>query len=611
MVEFVVLLIFVDCIESVRHPAVNRLPVLPHWHQPGDFLIGGIVSHVLYHYHSVPFTAPPSWDKVESSDKIPKLYQHMLALAFAVEEINENHKLLPNETLGFHICDNYDISELTYYSTLELLFKSQQFVPNYRCDTQKNLIAVIGGLKSESSFQIANLLEHFKIPQFTYGSFALEDRDTKKFSFYRMVPNEDHYYLGIVRLLLHFGWTWVGLLAADDSSGEHFLQTVEPLLAQRGICLAFTERIRQKIQWDNHDDFASQVPYLDNYFIDKKINAFLFYGDPKTILILNAYLFLGPFASLHIFKKVWILTAQIDFVLTGIQRFWDFRFFHGSISFTIHSREPPGFWTFLQGLKPFQEEKNDFLNYFWEQAFDCTAAKGNNSVENDDACTGEEKLERLPAPVFEMHLTSHSYSIYNAVHAIAHALHAMRFSRTRVRAWRRGKGTRFRDLPPWQLHLFLRGTTFNNSAGEKVSFNIHREVEGGSDITNLVTFPNKSFSRVQVGRWDPKAPEGKKLTLQEDPMVWQTGFDQPGKVTCLLRQSAFGIIFTLAVSCVLAKTITVVVAFMATKPGSSMRKWWYQPGDFIIGGIVSHVFFHYHTITFTTPPSWDNVESSE
>ncbi|XP_041509345.1 vomeronasal type-2 receptor 116-like [Microtus oregoni] len=56
----------------------------------------------------------------------------------------------------------------------------------------------------------------------------------------------------------------------------------------------------------------------------------------------------------------------------------------------------------------------------------------------------------------------------------------------------------------------------------------------------------------------------------------------PNSATCVLQQITFGVVFTVAVSTVLAKTVTVLLAFKVTVPGTRMRY-------FLISGVPNYV----------------------
>ncbi|XP_053216264.1 vomeronasal type-2 receptor 26-like [Podarcis raffonei] len=695
---------------------------IPHeWYEPGDLLIGGLVSHIHYISRPVLFKQHPSQVLIEIPLVLTKFYQHILALVFAVDKINDNPKILPNVTLGFHIYDSYSDSRMTYRTILDLLFKSHQSVPNYKCGIHQNVIGIIGGLASVTSSRMADILGLFKIPQdskqFSYGSFQPAVNDPINVpSFYRLVPNEGLQYQGIVQLLLHFNWKWIGLIAKDDEDGENFLHIMEPILSRNGICSAFTERAPERLRIDKIDELIKDTHSILPILSVGNISAVVIYGETASVMWLANIigitrvmkgLFL-QYKKLFSETKVWITTAQIDFTVHHFQKLIeiDIQIFEGAISVSIHSRQLQEFQEFVRNIYPSWSEEDGFIKTFWKQAFSCSFS---NSTFISNRCTGEERLESLPAPLFEMSMTGHSYSVYNAVYVVAHALHILKSARSNHRTMEAMDRLSPLNVEPWQLHSVLQRISFNNSAGDEITFNEHGELVAGFDITNLVTFPNNSYVKINVGRLEPRAPPNKKFIFNEEGIKWHRGLTQvpplslcndichpgygkkkkegkkfccydcvrcaegmisnemeqetcvscqedhypnrgqnqcipkipnflafdetlaiistisalllslvtvmvlvifikhrdttivkannrsltyilltslllcflcsllflgkPTEATCLLRQTAFGIIFSVSLSSILAKTISVVLAFMATKPGSRMRNW--------------------------------------
>nr|XP_034992581.1 vomeronasal type-2 receptor 26-like [Zootoca vivipara] len=610
-------------------------PPLHQYHQNGDFIIGGIASHSIIISNSITFTQEPPPALPEELNVVPKHYQNILALQFAVKEIDENPQILPNVTLGFHIYDSYFNAKWTCHATMLLTSTLETFVPNYICHIKQNLLAIIGGLDSQTSLQVATILDIYKVPQLIYGSAPLMNDKTPGLSFYQMSPKEDLQYQGILYFLLHFRWTWIGILTSNDEYGDRFIQTVVPLFSQSGICFAFTERTQKYTFVTEINALFNKGAEIHDNIINSKANAVVVYGESYAVPFFRWLPYLSEREQMPSKPKgkVWIMTAQMELTSFVYQRTWDTEILHGALSFTAHSRDLPGFHQFIENKNPSSAKGDGFITDFWQQAFGCVFTNQISGNVEGDICTGEERLENLPGPFFEMSMTSHSYNIYNAVYVVAQALHAMSTSQVKYRPMAGCRELKRQNQHLWQtLPKSVCSDSCHPGSSKKVKegepfccYDCTPCPEGKittqEDMIDCYECEDKKFPNRNRNLCIPKStsflsyedPLGISLTSfalsfafitalvlgtfmkhHHTPIVkannWILTYTllislllcficallfigQPQVVTCLLRQTAFGIIFSVAVSCVLAKTITVVLAFMATKPGSRVRKW--------------------------------------
>ncbi|XP_077774096.1 vomeronasal type-2 receptor 26-like [Podarcis muralis] len=314
---------------------------------------------------------------------------------------------------------------MTYHSTLELLFKSSKFVPNYKCDSQKNLLSIIGGLGADTSFQMAEITGHYKIPQM-------------------------HSYLQDISF--------------NNSAGE-------------------TVFFNEKGERSGGFDIMNMIMFPNNSFLRVKVGRV---EDPRA-------------------------PEENGFMINEDLIVWQRSF----------NKVPPLSLCNEHCQPGYQKKTKEGEQFCCYDCIPCPEGKVSNQTDIDDCfrCPEEEHTSKDRSECIPKTIT---FLSYQELLGISSAVIAVSFSLI--------------------------------SAGVLGIFIWHRD-------TPIVKANNRDLTYTLL------------ISLLLSFLSTLLFLGRPNTMTCLLRQPTFGIVFSMAVSCVLAKTITVVVAFMATKPGSNMRKW--------------------------------------
>ncbi|XP_014353272.1 extracellular calcium-sensing receptor-like [Latimeria chalumnae] len=630
-------------------------------------------------------------------------YRWVQAMIFAIDEINQNSDLLPNLMVGYGIYDSCVLESRALEGIMWMITGQEEPVPNYRCNSRTSLAAIIGDAASGTSISMATLLGVYNYPQISYfaGSDLLNDRHRFP-SFFRTIPDGIIRSRSITRLLVHFGWTWVGIIAEDTDFGASSTQSLIDEISKTDTCISFSETIPNIYS-------ALRVNHLVEVIKKSSVSAIV-------IICYDVYIIplMEELTRQNITGKTWVATESSSTSTRLFKRHLA-RTLTGAIGIATHKSNIPGFRDFLLSLHPFTSQ-HMYLETFWEEIFGCTwpSIKPYQTTETSEVgagtklCSGSENSAELNISFFDVSESRVTYNVYNAVYAVAHALHDLHACNPGDGPFENGTCANIHDFEPWQLLHYIKNVNFKNKLGEKVYFDDKGISPALYDIINWQLTPEGNFKYVEVGKINFGASPGKEFIINSSALMWNEGhtqvprsvcsescppgyrkaarrgepiccFDcircsegeitnqtdsseclecpedhwsndrrdkciltlieflsyeeplgailasisifsslipaavlcsfiryhdtpivkannrelsyllllalmlcflcslifigQPLVATCMLRQTAFGIIFALCVSCVLAKTIMVVIAFNTTKPNSNLKKW--------------------------------------
>ncbi|XP_075061844.1 extracellular calcium-sensing receptor-like [Mixophyes fleayi] len=514
----------------------------------------------------------------------------------------------------------------------------------------------------------------------------------------RTVPSDKEQSIGLAKLILHFGWTWIGLLAADSDYGLQGIQPIRQEIIKAGACVAFTEYIRL-YQPDRN------APHIVKVIKESSVKVFIIFStDIDLVPIMSEMLKQKIKGKIFVSCSGWSMSS-----LFSAESF--FPILSGSIGLFINNRVIPGFSDYLSNIQPSLEES--WENLYWEKLFNCKFLYQKNLTGALDPtvteCTGAESIDSIENSIIYTNSFKFSHGYYAAVHVVAKALEDLKNWNSRESTFSYMSNKDIFNFKSWQLLHYIRNVRVTLSSGSNTYFDDNGDIPALIyDIVNWQLTQEGTMGQVKVGSYETAASSGQFFNINSSLLLWAMGekeiprsvcsesclpgfrkaairgqpvccfecvpclygeisnqtdsldclkcpWDQwpnfqktkcllktieylyyedplgaalaassilssfipifilrlfiqykdtpivkannyslsclllvslslcflcslvfigyPQPENCFLRQAAFGLAFTLCVSSILAKTIMVVFAFMATRPGSSLRRW--------------------------------------
>ncbi|XP_056419523.1 extracellular calcium-sensing receptor-like [Hyla sarda] len=464
---------------------------------------------------STMFTSNPESQMCDNSFDF-RSFRWIRTMIYAIKQINNNIYLLPNISVGYAIYDTCDNIAETIKQMFSLISGSEaeaKDIPNYQCQEKSTLSAVIGESASVISIAMARILGTYYYPQVSYFSSINVLSNKHEFpSFFRTIPSDTFQTTALAAIVEHFGWKWVGTLAEDNDYGNVGVQLFSEQVERLGVCIAFSETIPL---------VYSKTKYLQVVETIKQSSAnviIVFSGDTNLVPLV------WEIAKQNITGRTWLASEGWSTSAFAIEKEHT-NFFSGTLGLAIPTGRIPGLKNFLLQLNTHQEPVDSITKSFWEHIFKCSWPDHTKPQNNMTVCTGNEDLSSVTNTYTDVSQLRISYNVYNAVYAIAHALHSLL-------SCDNGPCTIGSNLQPYQLVKALKAVNLTDIDGIYHHFDKNGDSVAKYDIVNWQMGESGFLIYKKVGSYYGSTIMDHQLVIDEQMTLWNGDQSQPPLSEC-------------------------------------------------------------------------------